>query len=71
MKESDVLSKESISARINGTLFDSSKNWSDERTHAYLVRAETIVFKTVANIMTSGTDIKGVVSAKYKLIAVA
>ncbi|CAG5103912.1 Oidioi.mRNA.OKI2018_I69.chr1.g997.t1.cds [Oikopleura dioica] len=39
--------------------FDSNKykNWSDEKCHALLVRAEAILFKTAALVLSSGTDI--------------
>lgn len=65
LKHSDILSKESLTSRINGNLFDSNRtrHWSDERVHAYLVRAESIVFKTVAGIMSSGTDIFAIAHA--------
>ncbi|CBY42531.1 unnamed protein product, partial [Oikopleura dioica] len=33
------------------------KNWSDEKCHALLVRAEAILFKTAALVLSSGTDI--------------
>ena len=43
---------------INDT-FDSNKykNWSDERFHALLVRAESIIYKTAMTVLSSGTDI--------------
>lgn len=39
--------------------FDSKKyeKWSDERFHAFLVRAESIIYKTAVTVLSSGTDI--------------
>ena len=39
--------------------FDSKKyeKWSDERFHALLVRAESIIYKTAVTVLSSGTDI--------------
>ena len=42
LKNSDLMSKDSLAARINGNFVDRTRYWSDERVHAYLVRAESI-----------------------------
>lgn len=64
LKLSDQLAKESLGAKLRGT-FDSGryKNWSDERVHAILVRAEALVFKTAVSVMSSGTDIFAIANA--------
>ena len=58
IKMCDALLKDSFMTMINDT-FDSNKykNWSDERFHALLVRAESIIYKTAMTVLSSGTDI--------------
>ena len=41
--------------------------WSDEQLHACLIRAESIIFKTIANIMQSGTDIFAIAKACFNI----
>ena len=58
IKMCDAVLKDPLMTMISDT-FDSNKykNWSDERFHAFLVRAESIIYKTAMVVLSSGTDI--------------
>ena len=68
IKMCDLMLKDSFMTMMTDT-FDSNKykNWSDERFHALLVRAESIIYKTAMTVLSSGTDILAIAAACFNI----